>query len=114
MPAQNSFAVVRFVAVVIGAIFAAVRTPAIADPWFGGFDCAGDCSEHASGYEWAEQRDIYNPDDCPQTYSQSFVEGCQLRALKPLRGSDRDDAGQFIIKHGQWIAPAPPTADHVP
>jgi hypothetical protein len=80
----------------------------MADPLFGGYDCGGDCSEHADGYDWAERHDIYNAYDCPQGDSQSFNEGCQVRAINPLRGSDRDDAGQFIIKHGQFIRPAQP------
>ena len=104
---ETSLKITRFVAV-LGAVMAGVSTPASAYPLFGGYDCEGDCSDHASGYDWAERHDIYNPYECQQADSQAFKEGCQVRAANPLRGSDRDDAGQFIIKHEQFITPAQP------
>jgi hypothetical protein len=42
---------------------------------FHGRACLGDCSGHEAGYQWAEDRDIDDVDDCTG-YSQSFIEGC--------------------------------------
>ena len=42
----------------------------------GQYGCTQDCSGHNAGYEWAEQNDIADPDDCGGN-SQSFIEGCQ-------------------------------------
>ncbi len=42
---------------------------------FGSYDCTEDCSGHEAGYEWAEDNDIDDEDDCYGN-SQSFVEGC--------------------------------------
>jgi len=39
------------------------------------FNCTDDCSGHIAGYEWAQDKDIDNEDDCGG-YSQSFIEGC--------------------------------------
>ena len=38
--------------------------------------CSGDCSGHTAGYEWAEQKDIDDVDDCSGN-SNSFIEGCE-------------------------------------
>jgi len=65
---------------------------------FGGNECAEDCSGHAAGYDWAEQHDIDDPDDCPQGNSQSFHEGCRVYTEDPMRGSDEDDDGNPIDK----------------
>lgn len=46
---------------------------------FGGNPCSGDCSGHEAGYNWAEENDIKNPDDCGGN-SDSFIEGCQTYA----------------------------------
>ena len=108
MIALASRKIVFLVAVVLGATVAALQSSVRADPWFGGYDCLGDCTDHAAGYDWAEQHDIYNAYDCPQADPPSFTEGCQVRALNPIRGSERDDSGQYIIKHEQWINPAAP------
>ena len=42
---------------------------------FGNYDCTEDCSGHQAGYDWAEENDIYDHDDCGG-YSDSFIEGC--------------------------------------
>lgn len=38
--------------------------------------CTEDCSGHDAGYEWAQENEITDPDDCDGT-SDSFIEGCQ-------------------------------------
>lgn len=43
---------------------------------FGKYTCTYDCSGHEAGYEWAEENDIDDPDDCGGN-SQSFIEGCR-------------------------------------
>ena len=43
------------------------------------WDCIGDCSGHWAGYEWAEDRGIYDPEDCGGN-SISFIEGCEAYA----------------------------------
>ncbi len=43
---------------------------------FHGYDCTEDCSGHEAGYEWAEENDIDDVDDCSGN-SNSFIEGCQ-------------------------------------
>ena len=42
---------------------------------FYGRPCLGDCSGHEAGYQWADDNDIDDEDDCVG-YSQSFIEGC--------------------------------------
>lgn len=42
---------------------------------FNGYDCTDDCSGHEAGYEWAEDKDIYDESDCGGN-SNSFIEGC--------------------------------------
>lgn len=44
-----------------------------------GYPCTDDCSGHEAGYEWAEEHNIEDPDDCGGS-SQSFTEGCQAYA----------------------------------
>ncbi|WP_460821530.1 hypothetical protein [Lysobacter olei] len=43
---------------------------------FGDFTCAGDCSGHKAGYNWAEEKGITDEGQCGGK-SQSFVEGCK-------------------------------------
>jgi len=43
---------------------------------FRGYDCLDDCSGHEAGYQWAEDNDIDDADDCTGN-SQSFIEGCE-------------------------------------
>ena len=52
-----------------------VRTPTT----FMGYQCTDDCSGHEAGYQWAEEHDIDDPDDCDGN-SESFIEGCQAYA----------------------------------
>ena len=42
---------------------------------FGRYECTEDCSGHDAGYEWAEDNDINDEDDCGGN-SSSFIEGC--------------------------------------
>lgn len=43
---------------------------------FHGYECTEDCSGHKAGFEWAEENDISDVDDCGGN-SQSFIEGCE-------------------------------------
>ncbi len=43
------------------------------------YGCTEDCSGHDAGYEWAQNNDITDPDDCGGN-SQSFEEGCRAYA----------------------------------
>ena len=52
--------------------------PASADT-FHGYECAEDCSGHQAGYDWAEENDLTDPNDCDGN-SQSFIEGCEAWA----------------------------------
>jgi len=47
---------------------------------FGGFDCKGDCSGHQAGYEWATKNFVSTISSCNGGGSQSFIEGCMVRA----------------------------------
>ena len=42
---------------------------------FRGYPCTKDCSGHAAGYRWADDRDITDPNVCPYS-NNSFWEGC--------------------------------------
>ena len=55
---------------------------------FGGYPCTQDCSGHEAGYQWAEDNEITDPDDCSGK-SQSFIEGCQAYAEE--QKSDPDE-----------------------
>ena len=57
------------------ALFLAHSVPVWA--WeFEGYPCkTAECSGHRAGYDWAEENDITDPDDCSGN-SQSFIEGC--------------------------------------
>lgn len=46
---------------------------------FGGFDCNADCAGHQAGYDWAAKANVRDPALCSGK-SQSFVEGCMVRA----------------------------------
>jgi hypothetical protein len=46
---------------------------------FMGYECTEDCSGHEAGYEWAEENEITDPDDCGGN-SDSFEEGCRAYA----------------------------------
>ena len=45
-----------------------------------------DCSDHAAGYDWAEENTLRLPTDCPAGYSMSFQQGCQTYVDYPYRG----------------------------
>jgi hypothetical protein len=49
---------------------------------FHGYGCSVDCSGHEAGYNWAEEHDITDRDDCPidPDNSPSFTEGCYAYA----------------------------------
>jgi hypothetical protein len=42
---------------------------------FKGYPCTKDCSGHAAGYRWSDDRDITDPNQCPYS-NNSFWEGC--------------------------------------
>jgi hypothetical protein len=46
---------------------------------FHGYPCTDDCSGPEAGYNWAEEHDIEDPDQCGGK-SQSFIEGCRAWA----------------------------------
>jgi hypothetical protein len=46
---------------------------------FMGYECTEDCSGHEAGYEWAEENEISDPDECGGN-SESFEEGCRAYA----------------------------------
>lgn len=57
-------------------ISAGCEDPSVSSPeTFAGFDCTDDCSGHQVGYDWAEDNDITDSDDCGGN-SDSFIEGC--------------------------------------
>jgi hypothetical protein len=45
---------------------------------FHGYACTVNCSGHRAGYDWAKQRGISNPNDCPSLMPNlhSLTEGC--------------------------------------
>jgi len=43
---------------------------------FHGYDCTNDCSGHEAGYQWAEEHEIADQDECGGN-SESFIEGCK-------------------------------------
>jgi hypothetical protein len=57
----------------------ASSVPVSNSPTFYGDPCTYDCSGHDAGYEWAEDNEIEDPDDCGGN-SQSFIEGCESYA----------------------------------
>ena len=56
---------------------------------FHGYPCTQDCSGHEAGYEWAEDNDITDPDDCGGN-SNSFIEGCEAWAEENGDSEDED------------------------
>lgn len=60
---------------------------------FGELQCSGDCSGHVAGYNWAEEHDIDDEDDCEtagdNSNSPSFAEGCKTYVNG---GSAEDDS----------------------
>jgi hypothetical protein len=50
-------------------------------PSLHGQECTEDCSGHQAGYDWAEENDINDVDDCDGN-SESFNEGCESYVLE--------------------------------
>jgi hypothetical protein len=65
---------------------------------FGGYECTEDCSGHAAGYKWAEEKGLEDPDSCPTGHGNSFYEGCLAHSEDPSRGADEDDDGNQLDK----------------
>jgi hypothetical protein len=65
---------------------------------FGEFDCLGNCSDHAAGFEWAREHKIIDSNDCPLDSSLSFREGCIVYTREPFRNSQQDDQGNDIVR----------------
>ena len=63
---------------------------------FGGYQCPDNCSEHAAGYRWADERDIISTDECPKAKSEPFYQGCVAFVRDPDRGADLDDDGKSV------------------
>jgi hypothetical protein len=62
---------------------------------FRGYVCTVDCSGHEAGYDWAQEHDITDRDDCPidPNNSHSFTEGCWAYADEQTGDSgDSNDA----------------------
>jgi hypothetical protein len=57
----------------------AVIPAAPAPRTFHGDPCVGDCSEREAGWDWAEEHNITDPDECGGN-SESFLEGCRAYA----------------------------------
>lgn len=58
---------------------------------FNGYPCTHDCSGHEAGYDWAQRKDVTDPDSCRGT-SNSFIEGC--RAAAEERQQEESDDGE--------------------
>lgn len=51
--------------------------PAASSKRFKGSKCTDDCSGHSAGYDWADENEIYDLDDCTGN-SKSFQIGCSI------------------------------------
>ena len=58
---------------------------------FHGYDCTVDCSGHEAGYQWAEEHDIDDEDNCGGN-SDSFIEGCKAYVHEQEMGTTDDDS----------------------
>jgi hypothetical protein len=60
---------------------------------FHGYTCTDDCSGHEAGYQWAEDHEIDDPDNCGGN-SESFIEGCRAYADEQSEdaSADHDDS----------------------
>jgi hypothetical protein len=63
----------------LGIVIMFLVVSSLSGDYYKGYDCIGDCSGHEAGYQWAEDNDINNPDDCGGN-SNSFIEGCESYA----------------------------------
>jgi len=59
-------------------------------PSFHGYGCTQDCSGHEAGYQWAEDNDIDDEDDCGGN-SESFIEGCKAYVEENAKEFNADD-----------------------
>ena len=62
---------------------------------FGGYPCQADCRAHASGFRWAQENRITDPQQCTGNV-QAFREGCRVYTRDRLRGAATDDEGRPI------------------
>jgi hypothetical protein len=58
---------------------------------FHGEPCTVDCSGHQAGYDWAEEHDIVDEDNCGGN-SESFIEGCKAYVREQQGTADDDSA----------------------
>jgi hypothetical protein len=49
--------------------------------------CTEDCSGHDAGYQWAQENEITDPDDCDGN-NDSFLEGCRAYGEELERRAD--------------------------
>jgi GNAT superfamily N-acetyltransferase len=69
----------------MGKAFWATKSP-VADeelqegPEWRGYPCTKNCQGHIAGDDWAQDRGITDPNDCPYGNSNSFWEGCRSEA----------------------------------
>lgn len=57
---------------------------------FNGYPFTQDCSGHEAGYDWAEENDIEDTDDCGGN-SASFIEGCESYVEENYDEEEADD-----------------------
>ena len=76
-------------AILLGSMLGSITASA---DTFDDYVCTDDCSGHQAGYDWAEEKGIYDEDSC-STPSQSFNEGCQsfVQGGSGAISSDDDD-----------------------
>ena len=58
---------------------------------FHGYECTQDCSGHEAGYQWAQEHDIDDPDNCGGN-SESFIEGCRAYAEEQGESTESKDS----------------------
>ena len=44
---------------------------------FGPYACEGECAGHIAGWEWARELSVTNEDECRNSGSTAFYEGCR-------------------------------------
>lgn len=69
-------------------------TPVFTPGEFHGYPCTEDCSGHEAGFEWAEEHDITDPDDC-EGKSESFIEGCKAYAEEYQENFENNDNNDY-------------------
>ena len=63
---------------------------------FLGYRCTDDCSGHEAGYEWAEENEVTDPDDCDGN-SESFIEGCRAYGEEMERAEADEQAERDAV-----------------